>query len=52
MESEGRNTTVAGILAIYGVREFGRFAGAYKTLFGESPSETLKRAGASSRSSN
>ena len=52
MESEGGNTTVAGILAIYGVREFGRFAGAYKTLFGESPSETLKRAGASVRSSN
>jgi AraC family ethanolamine operon transcriptional activator len=43
--------TVAGVLTIYGIREFGRFAGAYKTLFGESPSETLKKAGASNHPS-
>ena len=40
-------TTVAGVLAVYGIREFGRFAGAYKMLFGESPSETLRKAEAS-----
>ena len=36
--------TVTGVLAIYGIKECGRFAGAYKRLFGESPSETLKKA--------
>lgn len=34
---------VTDILAGYGVNEFGRFAGEYKALFGESPSETQRR---------
>lgn len=44
-------TTVDGVLAIHGIRECGRFAGTYKSLFGESPSETLKKAGAPNRPS-
>ena len=34
---------VTGILAEYGVTEFGRFAIEYRALFGESPFETLQR---------
>jgi AraC family ethanolamine operon transcriptional activator len=36
-------TTVTGILTTCGVTEFGRFAGAYKALFDEAPSETLRK---------
>jgi AraC-like DNA-binding protein len=38
-----KGATVTGVLTNHGVTELGRFAGAYKSLFGESPSETLKR---------
>jgi AraC-like DNA-binding protein len=40
---DGKETTVTGVMTTCGVTEFGRFAGAYRALFGESPSETLKR---------
>lgn len=38
-----KDSTVTGILTTCGVTEFGRFAGAYRALFGESPSETLRK---------
>lgn len=38
-----RQTTVTEVLTTWGVTELGRFAGAYKALFGESPSETLRK---------
>jgi AraC-like DNA-binding protein len=40
---ECKETTVTGVMTTCGVTEFGRFAGAYRALFGEAPSETLKR---------
>ncbi len=40
---DGRENTVTGILTKCGVTELGRFAGSYRELFGESPSDTLKR---------
>jgi AraC family ethanolamine operon transcriptional activator len=40
----GEDDTVADILTRHGVWEFGRFAGRYRQLFGELPSETLRRA--------
>jgi methylphosphotriester-DNA--protein-cysteine methyltransferase len=39
----GMVAKVADILADHGVTEFGRFAGHYKSLFGELPSETHRR---------
>jgi AraC-like DNA-binding protein len=38
-----KETTVTGVMTTCGVTEFGRFAGTYRALFGETPSETLKR---------
>ena len=38
-----KESTVTGVMTACGVTEFGRFAGAYRALFGEAPSETLRR---------
>ncbi|MFN9367270.1 MAG: helix-turn-helix domain-containing protein [Planctomycetia bacterium] len=37
------DATVADVLVRNGIWEFGRFAGRYRSRFGESPSETLRR---------
>jgi transcriptional regulator GlxA family with amidase domain len=36
-------TTVTDVATRYGFWQFGRFAGHYRTLFGETPSRTLRR---------
>lgn len=41
-EAAAATTTVADIAARFGFWQFGRFAGAYQTLFGEPPSATLR----------
>jgi len=43
MESDPDKTTVADVLTRWGVWEFGRFSGRYRTRFGELPNETLRR---------
>lgn len=44
------SATVTSVMTFCGVTEFGRFAGAYRALFGETPSATLKRRLAAERS--
>ncbi|MGY3153673.1 methylphosphotriester-DNA--protein-cysteine methyltransferase [Bradyrhizobium elkanii] len=39
----GASVRVVDILSAHGVTEFGRFAGHYRSLFGELPSETYRR---------
>jgi AraC-like DNA-binding protein len=39
----GRANTVAGVAEACGIAHLGRFSGAYKQVFGESPSDTIAR---------
>ena len=41
--AEPEAVSVTDVLTLYGVWEFGRFASRYRQLFGELPSETLRR---------
>jgi methylphosphotriester-DNA--protein-cysteine methyltransferase len=41
---ETRPSSVSAVASEFGFFEFGRFAGAYREAFGETPSETLRRA--------
>jgi AraC family ethanolamine operon transcriptional activator len=41
--NDSSTTTVAEVLTRFGVWEFGRFARDYRTLFGELPSQTLRK---------
>jgi AraC-like DNA-binding protein len=43
LRADPLNATVTRIVADHGFWELGRFSVAYRMLFGESPSETLRR---------
>jgi AraC family ethanolamine operon transcriptional activator len=43
-EGAGQDITVADVAFKKGFSDFGRFSGYYRSLFGESPSETLRSA--------
>jgi len=43
LEAADRPTTVTQVALDHGFWELGRFSGAYRTMFGETPSETLRR---------
>ena len=43
LHADPETASVTRIAAHYGISEFGRFAGEYRLLFGELPSQTLKR---------
>jgi len=45
LEASHRPTTVTQVALDHGFWELGRFAGAYRVMFGESPSETLRAHG-------
>lgn len=43
LAADASETNVTRVVTDHGFWELGRFSGAYRTLFGESPSETLRR---------
>lgn len=43
LAADSSSTTVTAVLIQHDISQFGRFAGVYRELFGESPSETLAR---------
>jgi len=43
LAADPRSTTVTAVLLQHGIEQFGRFSGQYHSLFGESPSQTLRR---------